>query len=121
MNAKIVTMDVKNWEICSILSPKQDKKTSSWKVTLNKCIAFKANMDEKSQKVEGENNGLTKDINNMRAVIETLAPSLEEEGTKTIKDLKRQIYFFLWGKRISIYKWRRKKHILTKIPKSLSK
>ena len=50
-------------------------------------------MVKKLQKVEGENNGLTKDINNMRAVIKTLAPSLEEEGTKTMKDLKGQMVF----------------------------
>ena len=50
-------------------------------------------MVKKLQKVEGENNRLTKDINNMRAVIKTLAPSLEEEGTKTIKDLKGQMVF----------------------------
>ena len=30
-------------------------------------------------------------FNNMRAVINTSAPSLGEEGTKTIGDLKRQI------------------------------
>ena len=55
-------------------------------------------MVEQLQKV-GENKGLTKDINNMRAVIKTLTPSLEEEGTKTIKGLKRQMVFFLWRKR----------------------
>ena len=34
---------------------------------------------------------MTKDRNNRRAVINTLAPSLGEEGTKTIKDLKRKM------------------------------
>ena len=48
-------------------------------------------MVEKLKKTEGENKGLRKDINNMRAVINTSAPSLGEEGTKTIEDLKRQI------------------------------
>ena len=48
-------------------------------------------MVEKLQKAEGENKGLTKDINDMRAVINTLAPILGEEGTKTIEDPKRQI------------------------------
>ena len=48
-------------------------------------------MVEKLQKAEGENKGLTKDINDMRAVINTSAPSLGEEGTKTIEDLKRQM------------------------------
>ena len=41
------------------------------------------------KKAEGENKGLTKDINDMRAVINTSAPSLGEEGKKTIGDLKR--------------------------------
>ena len=48
-------------------------------------------MVEKLQKAGGENEGLTKDINNMRAVIKTSAPILGEEGTKTTKDLKRQM------------------------------
>ena len=47
-------------------------------------------MVEKLQKIEGDNKGLTKDINNMRAVNNTSALSLGEEGTKTIEDLKRQ-------------------------------
>ena len=38
------------------------------------------------KKAKGENNGLTK---GMRAVINNSAPSLGEEGTKTIGDLKR--------------------------------
>ena len=48
-------------------------------------------MVEKLQKPEGENKGLTKDINDIRAVINTSAPSLREEGTKTIGDLKREM------------------------------
>ena len=48
-------------------------------------------MVEQLQKAEGDNKGLTKDINDMRAVINTSAPSLGEEGTKTIEDLKRQM------------------------------
>ena len=56
-----------------------------------KLIEFKENTVEKLQKSEGKYKGLTKDRNNMRAVINTLAPSLGEEGTKTIKDLKRQM------------------------------
>ena len=48
-------------------------------------------MVEKLQKAEGENKGLTKDINDMRAVINTLAPILGKEGTKFIEDLKRQM------------------------------
>ena len=47
-------------------------------------------MVEKWQKAEGENKGLKKDINDMKAVINTSAPSLEEEGTKTIDDLKEE-------------------------------
>ena len=34
---------------------------------------------------------MTKDINNMRAVINTSAPRLGEEGTQTIQDLKKKI------------------------------
>ena len=33
---------------------------------------------------------MTKDINDMKAVLNTLAPSLGEEGTKTIEDLKEK-------------------------------
>ena len=54
-------------------------------------IEFKENMVEKLKVAEGENKGLTKDINDMRAVINTSAPSLGEEGTKTIWDLKWQM------------------------------
>ena len=49
-------------------------------------------MAEKIQKViEGKYKGLKKDRNNMRAVINTLAPSLGEEGTKNNEDIKRQM------------------------------
>ena len=48
-------------------------------------------MVEKLKQAERENKGLTKYINDMRAVINTSAPSLGEEGTKTIEDLKRQM------------------------------
>ena len=48
-------------------------------------------MVEKLKKAEGENKGLTKDIKDMRAVTNTLAPSLGVEGTKTIGYLKRQM------------------------------
>ena len=48
-------------------------------------------MVEELKQAEGENKGLTKYINDMRAVINTSALSLGEEGTKTIEDLKRQM------------------------------
>ena len=48
-------------------------------------------MIEKLQNGKGENKGLTKDINDMRAGINTSAPSLGEEGTKTIEDVKTQM------------------------------
>ena len=48
-------------------------------------------MVEKLQKAEGKIKGLTKGINDMRAVINTLAPILGEKGTKTIEDLRRQM------------------------------
>ena len=59
----------------------------------NKLIEFNENMVEKikKKKTERENKGLAKDINNMRAVINTLAPSLGEDWIKTIGDLKRQM------------------------------
>ena len=34
---------------------------------------------------------LTKDISNLRAVINASTPSLGEEGSKTIEDLKREM------------------------------
>ena len=49
-----------------------------------KRIEFKENMVEKLQKAEGANKGLTKYINDMRAVINIPAPSLGEEGTKNM-------------------------------------
>ena len=48
-------------------------------------------MVEQLQKSEGEYKGLAKDKNNKKAVLNTLAPRLGEEGTKTIKDLKREM------------------------------
>ena len=45
----------------------------------------------KLKKAEKEKKGLTKDITDIRAVINTLAPSLGEEGTKTIGDIKKQM------------------------------
>ena len=59
------------------------------KIDINNWLNLKENMVENLQKAEGENKGLTKDINDMRAVINTSAPSLGEEGTKTNADLKR--------------------------------
>ena len=41
-------------------------------------IEFKENHIEKLQKAEGENKGLIKDINDMREVINALAPILGE-------------------------------------------
>ena len=48
-------------------------------------------MVEKLQKSEGDYKGLTKNINNMRAVNNTSAPTLGEERTKTIEDIKRKM------------------------------
>ena len=45
----------------------------------------------KSWQAEGEKKGLRKDMNNMRAVINTSALCLGEEGTKTIGDIKRHM------------------------------
>ena len=48
-------------------------------------------MVENLQKLEEEYKGVAQGINNMRAVINTLAPNLWEEGTKTIENLKSQM------------------------------
>ena len=48
---------------------------------------------EKLQKAEEGKKGVTKDINNTRAVINNLICSLWEKGTKTIEDQKRQMVF----------------------------
>ena len=48
-------------------------------------------MVEKLKQAEGEKKGLTKYINDMKAVSNTSAPSLGEEGTKTFGYLKRQM------------------------------
>ena len=54
----------------------------------------------------------------MRAVINTSAPSLGEEGTKTIRDLKRQMVL-MEGKNIKLFDGGG--NILMKIPKKPSK
>ena len=90
-NVKIVTMDVKIFgKFAGSSYPKRTGKQAAekWHKQLNN---FKQNKVEKLKKEIGENKWLAKDINNMRAVINTLAPSLGEEGTKTIGHLKRQI------------------------------
>ena len=56
----------------------------------------------------------------MRAVINTLAPSLGEEGTTTIKDLKRQMVP-MEEENISYSIKKKKKTCLRKIPKKPSK
>ena len=71
MNVKIVTLDVKkNWKFAGSSHPNRTGKQAAKKVN-KKWIKFKKNMVEKLQKAEGENKGLTKNINNMRAVITT--------------------------------------------------
>ena len=54
-------------------------------------IELEKNMVESNKKQKENNRWLIKDFNNMRAIINTVAPSLGEEGTKTTEDLKRQI------------------------------
>ena len=54
----------------------------------------------------------------MRAVINTSAPSLGEEGTKTIGDLKRQMVLM---EEENIKLFNEEKNILMKIPKKPSK
>ena len=50
----------------------------------------------------------------MRAVTNTLAPSLGEEGTKTIEDLKRQMVLM---EKENIKLFNKEKHISKKMPK----
>ena len=67
------------------------QKNKQLKSYIKKGIEFlKKNMNEKLQKVEGDNKWLTKYINNMRAVNNISALSLREKGSKTIEDIKRQ-------------------------------
>ena len=73
-------------------------------------------MVEKLQKAEGQNKGLTKNINNMRAVINTSAPSLGEEGTKTMGNLKRQMVLM---EEENITLFNEKKIFQKRFPKSL--
>ena len=75
-------------------------------------------MVEKLKKAERENKGLTKDINDMRAVINTSAPSFGEERTKTIGDLKRQMVLM---EKENIIIFNEEKNILKKSPKKPSK
>ena len=75
-------------------------------------------MVEKLQKGRRRKKGLTKDINNMRAVMITLAPSLGEEGTKIIEYVETQMV--LMGEE-NIKLFNEKKHISKKIPKKPSK
>ena len=76
-------------------------------------------MVESLQKAEKENKGVTKDITDMRAVINTLAPSLWEEGSKTIEDLKRQMVLM---EEEDIKLFNKEKPIFQRIiPKSLPK
>ena len=73
-------------------------------------------MVEKLQKSERQYKGLTKDRNNMRAVINTQAPSLGVERTKTIKDLKRQM-ILMEEENIKLFDEEEKYHISRKVPK----
>ena len=57
----------------------------------------------------------------MRAVINTSAPSLGEEGTKTIKDLKRPIILMEEDNIIILNEEEEKNHISRKIPTQPSK
>ena len=68
----------------------------------------------KSYKKSYKNKRLTKDINDMRAVINTLAPSVGEEGTKTIGYLKRHMVLM---EEENIKLFNEKKNTSKKIPK----
>ena len=58
-------------------------------------------------------------MNNVRAVINTSAPSFEEEGTKSFGDLKRQMVL-MEEENIKLFN-EKKKNILIKIPQKPSK
>ena len=75
-------------------------------------------MVERLQKAEGKNKRLIKDINDMRAVINTSAPSLGEERSKTIRYLKRQMVLM---EEESIKQFKEEKNIFKMIPKKHSK
>ena len=74
-------------------------------------------MVEKLQK-SYKNKRLTKDINDMRTVITTSAPSVGEERTKTIGYLKRQMVL---TEEENIKLFNEEKNISKKIPKKHSK
>ena len=63
----------------------------------------------------------TKDRNIITAIINTLAPSLAEEGTRTIEDLKR-LMVFLGGRKQKCYSIKKKKNIFQgRLPTTLLK
>ena len=84
-------MDVKKLENLQYFLIQTGQEKEQLKSDIKKIIEFKENPIGKLQKAEGENKGLIKDINNMRAVINALAPILGEEGTKTIEYLRTQM------------------------------
>ena len=76
-------------------------------------------MVETLQKSDEKYKGLIKDRNNIKTVINTSAPSLGEEGTKTIEDLKRQLVL-MEEENIEICN-EEEKHLPRKVPKKPSK
>ena len=77
-------------------------------------------MVEKLKQAEGENKGLTKYIKDMWAFNNTSAPSLGEEGTKTIGDLKRQMVL-MEEENIKLFNEEEKNIFQRRFPKSLPK
>ena len=63
---------------------------------------------------------MTKDRINIRTDINTLTPSLGVEGTKAIKDLKRQMVL-MKEKNIKVFNEEEEKYISSKIAKKPSK
>ena len=90
-NVKIVTMDVKMFGKFAWSSYPNRTGKQAAELCHKQLIELKENMVVKLQKAERENKGLTKDITDMRSVINPSAPSLGEEGTKTKGYLKRQM------------------------------
>ena len=91
MNVKTVTMDVKKLEnLQFFLQQNRTGKPAAEK--WHKQLIQLQKSGDKVIKGWRRNKMWTTYINDMRAVINILAPTLGEEGTKTFEDLKRQIY-----------------------------
>ena len=90
MNVKIVTIDVKKIEKLQNILIQTEQENKQLKSDINNCLNLKKILFKIYKKTKEKIRGCQV-INNMRAVINTSAPSLGEEGTKTIEDLNTQM------------------------------